>query len=123
MRPSGDCSSLPGFIVYLVLWPVLLGIPRIKRTAPACLLLGRKKSLANASRIERFFGRVFLFFHEAPPTPVWLVGDGLPGRASPLLLLSLLGWLLSRRAVLISSVHPSVFWLICGRIRSYEMPS
>ena len=39
-----------------------------------------KDELGKRSSIERFFGRVFLFFHEAPATPVWLVGYRAAGR-------------------------------------------
>src|SRR6266568_1247684 len=49
MPPIGACTSLLGFMVCLVPWPLFLGIPRITRTVPVCLLLGRKKSLANAA--------------------------------------------------------------------------
>jgi transposase len=38
-----------------------------------------KDELGKRSAIERFFGRVFLFFHEAPPAPVWLVGQRTAG--------------------------------------------
>ena len=39
-----------------------------------------KEELGKRSAIERFFGRVFLFFHEALSTFVWLVRDCLAGR-------------------------------------------
>src|SRR5437588_978063 len=38
-----------------------------------------KEELGKRSSIERFFGRVFLFFHEAPPAPVGLVSHRTAG--------------------------------------------
>jgi hypothetical protein len=47
-------------------------IPRTRRTAPACLPLGPEKNEGSRSAIERFFGRVFLFFHlQRPPLYGW----------------------------------------------------
>jgi Transposase DDE domain len=39
-----------------------------------------KEEQGLRSSIERFFGRVFLFFHEAVPASVWLVGHCQAGR-------------------------------------------
>src|SRR5947209_16374849 len=48
------------------------GMPSGRKTAPACPLPGPKKNWANASLIERFFGRVLLFFHlQRPPLSGW----------------------------------------------------
>src|SRR2546428_8048145 len=72
MPPIGDCASLPGFIVCSVPWPLFLGIPRIKRTVPVCLLLGRKKSLANAAASSASLGAFFSSFtRPRPPLCGW----------------------------------------------------
>src|SRR5205085_8313883 len=113
MRPLGDCTSLPGFIVYLVPWPLFLGIPRIKRTVPACLLRGRKKSLANAAAssasLGAFFSSSTCNANPGVPGLRWL-----PSSLCPMLLLSLLAWLRTLLTVRISSVHPGVFYLFVG---------
>ena len=62
--------------------------------------LEAREELGKRSSIERFFGRIFLFFHETSPTPVWLVGHRAAGRASPTPPPSLLASLLSTLAVL-----------------------
>src|SRR5271157_3591918 len=52
--------------------PSSLGTPNGRRTALACRPPGPKRNEACRSSIERFFGRVFLFFHlQRPPFSGW----------------------------------------------------
>jgi len=46
--------------------------PKTARNIPACLPRGQGRELGKRSSIERFFGRVFLFFHlQRPPLTGW----------------------------------------------------
>jgi hypothetical protein len=55
-----------------VQWQSSLEIPSGRRTAPVYIPPGPKQNWACRSAIERFFGRVFLFFHlQGPPFSGW----------------------------------------------------
>ena len=72
MPHIGVCVSFPGFTSCLVPLLSSLGIPKIRRTVPACPQRGTREELGKRSSIERFFGRVFLFFHlQRPPLCGW----------------------------------------------------
>ena len=72
MPPLGACASSAGFIRCWVPVRLFPGIPKTRRTVLACPQRGPEKNSASASLIERFFGRVFLFFHlQRPPLCGW----------------------------------------------------
>src|SRR5438552_4793840 len=55
-----------------VRWRSSLGIRNARKTAPVCLLRRPWEELGKRISIERFFGRVFLFFHlQRPPLSGW----------------------------------------------------
>jgi len=48
------------------------GTPNARKIAPTCPPFWTKEELGKRSAIERFFGRVFLFFHlQRPPLAGW----------------------------------------------------
>src|SRR5581483_3273275 len=55
------------------------GIPGGRRTASVCLLRRPWEELGKRSCLERFFGRVFLFFHLQRPPLVFLIHYGSAG--------------------------------------------
>jgi hypothetical protein len=68
----GGCASSAGSMPPSTLLPSSPGTPNASRTAPACLRLGPRRNWARRSAIERFFDRVFLFFHlQRPPLCGW----------------------------------------------------
>ena len=72
MLPIGVCASLPGFMPCWVPLLLFLGIPNARKIAPAVPPTWTKEELGKRSAIERFFGRVFLFFHlQRPPLCGW----------------------------------------------------
>src|SRR5215471_10937534 len=72
MPAIGACNSSIGFTS---VWERSLsshGTPSDKRTALACRERWTKEELGKRSSIERFFGRVFLFFRlQRPPYSAW----------------------------------------------------
>jgi hypothetical protein len=50
-----------------VRWRSFLGTPNDRKIAPVCLPAFPKEELGKRSGIERFFGRVFLFFRLQRP--------------------------------------------------------
>ena len=72
MRPSGVCASLLGFMPCLVLRLASLGILANQKKRSCVPPTWTKEELGKRSSIERFFGRVFLFFHlQRPPLCGW----------------------------------------------------
>ena len=72
MPPLGACASSAGFIRCWVPVRLFPGIPKTRSTVLACPQRGPEKNSASATLIERFFGRVFLFFHlQRPPLCGW----------------------------------------------------
>ena len=68
MRAIGDCVCLLGSIQRWARWPSCPGTPSDNATAPACRPPGPLTELGKRTAIERFFGRVFLFFRlQRPP--------------------------------------------------------
>ena len=61
-QPIGARVSLPGFMLCLVLSPSLRGIPRTRRSAPACLPLGPEKNWENAVASSASLDAFFSFF-------------------------------------------------------------
>src|SRR5260370_3682327 len=66
-QPIGACVSLPGFTACLVQSPSLHGIPRTRRTAPACPQPGPEKNLANEVPSSASFVAFSSFFTSTPP--------------------------------------------------------
>jgi hypothetical protein len=72
MLPLGVCNACTGSTLPWEPLPWFLGIRSDKRTAPACRQRGPKTNWACRRSIERFFGRVFLFFRlQRPPSSGW----------------------------------------------------
>src|SRR5207248_3653790 len=61
-QPIGACASLPGFMASLEPLRLSLGIPKTRRSVPACLPPGPKKNLANAVASSASLDAFFSFF-------------------------------------------------------------
>ena len=72
MPPIGGYASSPGFMPPWARSQLSPGTPNARKIAPACPPFWTKEELGKRSAIERFFGRVFLFFHlQRPPLAGW----------------------------------------------------
>src|SRR5258706_6895658 len=79
MQPIGACVSLPGSMACWEPWPSFLGIPDVKRIAPACLLPGPQTNWANEAALNASSGAFFSsFISNAHP---YLVGLRLSHRS------------------------------------------
>src|SRR5437868_7141713 len=61
-QPIGACASLPGSMPYLELLRLSLGIPKTRRSVPACLPPGPQKNLANEVASSASLDAFFSFF-------------------------------------------------------------
>src|SRR5712691_1453854 len=72
MLPIGDCVSSLGSIARLGRWRSCPGTGTRQKNRSCLPPTWTKDELGKRSSIERFFGRVFLFFHlQRPPLCGW----------------------------------------------------